>query len=57
MSEIVVLIKEIIICPECIRNHKTKRFSNVKDLNIHLKMKHRANYKLNGQLSYSTRTS
>jgi len=53
MSEVSVLIKEIIICPECIKNHKTRRFSNVQKLNIHLTMKHQANYKLYGELSYS----
>jgi len=57
MNEVAILVKEIIICPECIKKHKTRRFSNVQRLNIHLTMKHRANYKLNGKLSYSTRTS
>lgn len=58
MSQLTVLINEIIICPECIKKFKVKRFpiseKGVKNLNIHLKMKHNAPYKLKGQLTYSS---
>lgn len=53
MSEIVVLVKDILCCPECIRNHKTRRFPNVQNLNMHLTKKHKAEYKLYGEVSYS----
>ncbi len=61
MSEIVVLVKEILACPECIKKKKIRRFSNsskgIQSLNIHLRMKHNANYKLEGQLRYIPRIS
>lgn len=61
MSQAIVLIKELISCPECIKNKKNKRFpitpNGLKSLNIHLKMKHGSNYKLIGQLSYIQRNS
>jgi len=57
MSEIVILMKSILCCPECVKRKKIRRFDNFKDLNIHLKMKHGANYKLEGQLSFIPRIS
>ncbi len=57
MSEVVILMKSILCCPECVKRKKIRRFSDFKSLNIHLKMKHKADYKLEGQLSFIPRIS
>jgi len=52
MSEIVVLVKEILCCPECLKKRKIKRFPNTQNLNMHLTKSHRAGFKLAGEITY-----
>jgi len=50
MSQAVILIREIVICPECFKKGKIRRVEltpkGIKDLNIHLLMKHGSDYKI-----------
>ncbi len=40
-----IIDTKLICCPECLP--KVKRFKKIKDLNIHLKLKHNSKYKMN----------
>lgn len=50
MSQAVILNRDIVICPECIKKSKIRRVEltpkGIKDMNIHLKMKHDSIYKI-----------
>jgi len=46
MSQAIIVIRDILACPECRKKHKSKFFQKDKDLNIHLKMKHDSPYKV-----------
>lgn len=51
MSQAVILIRDILICPECLKkNAKIKRYEvtpkGAKNLSLHLKMKHDSIYKI-----------
>ena len=59
MSQAIILIRDLILCPECIKKNKVRRFKTDKDLNIHLKMKHDSNYKVSlagGSASFMLRS-
>ena len=55
MSQIAIFDELVLICPECKKINKMKCFKEIQDLNIHLKMKHDAPYKIsiNGKLKGS----
>ncbi len=46
MSQAIIVIRDILACPECRKKNKSKFFNNDKDLNIHLKMKQDYSYKV-----------
>jgi len=50
MSQAVILIRDILICPECFKKGKVKRYlvsqQGAKNLSLHLKMKHDSIYKI-----------
>jgi len=50
MSQAVILIRDILICPECLKKGKVKRYlvsqQGAKNLSLHLKMKHDSIYKI-----------
>lgn len=37
---------KIFVCPKCPSTKKMKRFSNLKNLNIHLSIAHKSKYKI-----------
>ena len=61
MSQAIIIIRDILACPECRKISRNKFFNNDKDLNIHLKMKHNSPYKVKieagGSASFMPRIS